>query len=123
MGGAWGAVLAGNLSGVVREQTRCQHGAGNASLAFDNALGELGDWGGGYVGCFGPCLSGSVVTLAAEGPLSRTSGNDEISLTLGTQYDVARGLSANLGLNHARSQAIVDDARLTDTDETSAIFS
>ena len=61
VGGAWGTVLAGNVSGVVREQTRRQHGAGNAFLRFDNALGTLDDWGGGYVGRFGPWVISGVV--------------------------------------------------------------
>ena len=43
VGGTWGTVLAGNVSGVVREQTRRQRGAGNAFLRFDNALGKLDD--------------------------------------------------------------------------------
>ncbi|WP_025782411.1 hypothetical protein [Candidatus Synechococcus spongiarum] len=213
IGGAWGSVLAGNLSGVVREQTRRQRGAGNAFLAFDNALGELGDWGGGYVGRFGPWVVSGVVdgeghvdlgtmvqrpfgakdyrltfrattgdyiaadsssfdttyvglvsefiygsslfdlgvacewlesegpdadrcyvslgastkagimTLSIEGHLGRISGNDEVSIALGAQYDIARGLSANFGVNHAHSKATVDDVQLTDTDETSAILS
>ena len=211
--GTWGSVLAGNLSGVVREQTRRQGGAGNAFLAFDNALGELGDWGGGYVGRFGPWVISSVVdeeghvdlgamvqrpfgtkdyrltfraatgdytaadsssfdttsvgfvsefiygsslfdtgvgcewlsskgpdadrcyvssgvstktgvvTLSIEGHVGYINGNDEISVALGAQYDIARGSSANFGLNHARSKAIADDVRLIDTDETKAVFS
>ena len=47
--------------GVVCEQMRCQRGAGNAFLAFNNALGELGDWGGGYVGRFGSWMFNGVV--------------------------------------------------------------
>jgi len=61
VGGVWGSLLAGNLSGVVREQMCCQRGAGNAFLAFDNALGELGGWGGGYVSRFGPWMFNGVV--------------------------------------------------------------
>lgn len=211
--GAWGTVLAGNVSGVVREQTRRQRGAGNAFLAFDNALGELGEWGGGYVGRFGPwVLSGvvdgeghvdlgvmvqrpagtrdyrltfrattgdytaadsssfdttavalvsefiygsslfdigvgcewfsskesdadrchvssgvstkvGVVTLSIEGHIGRIKGNDEISVALGAQYDIARGLSANFGLNHARSKTVIDDIRFTDINETRIISS
>ncbi|MXZ82859.1 MAG: hypothetical protein F4Z10_04060 [Synechococcus sp. SB0666_bin_14] len=211
--GAWGTVLAGNVSDVVREQTRRQRGAGNAFLAFDNALGELGEWGGGYVGRFGPWVfsgvvdgeghvdlgamvqrpagtrdyrltfrattgdftaadsssfdttalalvsefiygsslfdigvgcewfsskgpdanrchvsSGvstkvGVVTLSIEGHVGRIEGHDEISIALGAQYDVARGLSANFGLNHARSKTIIDGVRFTDTNETSIISS
>lgn len=213
IGGTWGAVLAGNVSGVVRGQTRRQRGAGNAFLAFDNGLGELGDWGGGYVGRFGPWVISGVVdgeghvdlgamvqrpagtkdyrlsfraatgdytaadsssfdtasvalvsefiygsslfdigvgcehlsskgadvdrcyvssgastkigvmTLSIEGHVGCINGNDEISVALGAQYDIARGLSANFGLNHARSKAVIDSVQLIDTDETNAVFS
>jgi len=213
VGGAWGSLLAGNLSGVVREQTRRQHGAGNAFLAFDNALGELGDWGGGYVGRFGPWVFSGVVdgeghvdlgamvqrpdgtkdyrltvhattgdytavdsssfdttsialvsefiygsslfdigvgcewlsskrpnanrcyvssgvstkigvlTLSTEGHVGNINGNDEISIALGAQYDIVRGLSANFGFNYARSKATIDGMRLTDIDRTGAVFS
>ena len=39
VGGVWGTVLGGNVSGVVREHTRRRRGAGNGNLAFDGALG------------------------------------------------------------------------------------
>lgn len=54
VGGVWGTVLAGNVSGTVREQTRRARGVGNAALAFDGFLGGLGDAGAGYTGRFGP---------------------------------------------------------------------
>ena len=60
-GGVWGTFVGGNVSGVVREQTRRVRGAGNAELAFDGALGTLADESGGYVGRFGPWIVGSVV--------------------------------------------------------------
>ena len=34
VGGVWGTVLGGNVSGVVREQTRRRRGAGNGTLAL-----------------------------------------------------------------------------------------
>ena len=54
VGSYWGTVLVGNISGVVREQTRRLRGAGNAMLAFDNVFGGLEDDGGGYFVRFGP---------------------------------------------------------------------
>ena len=214
VGGVWGTVLGGNVSGVVREQTRRRRGAGNGSLAFDDALGELADRGGGYVGRFGPWVTSAVVdedgkldlgtmfqrpagnrdyrltvrategvytavdgsrrfdTRAAgvvgemiyastsidigagyerlsssgpdadrwyvssgvhtktgvvsasiEGHYGRIEGEDEVSAALGLQYDVARGLSVNLGLNRASAQVTLNGARLVDTRETRIVLS
>ena len=61
IGGAWGTVLAGNVSGVVREQTRRQRGFGSRTLMFDDAIGRLGDTSVGYVGRFGPWVVSTVV--------------------------------------------------------------
>ena len=214
VGGSWGTVLAGDISGVVREQTRRRRGAGNASLAFDDALGELADRGGGYTGRFGPWVVGTVadedgnfdagaqfqrpagdkdyrltlrttrgvytaadgsrrfdtgaggivgeiihgstsfdagvgrerfsssgpdagrwyvstgvrrktgmVSLSLEGHFGRIEGQDELSVAVGLQYDLARGLSANLGLNHAEARLTLDGARFVDTRETSGVLS
>ena len=214
VGGVWGTVLGGNVSGVVREQTRRRRGAGNGSLAFDDGLGELADRGGGYVGRFGPWVTSAVVdedgnfdlgtmfqrpagnkdyrltvrategvytaadgsrrfdTRAAgvvgeviygstsfdvgagyerlsssgpdadrwyvssgvrtksgvvsasiEGHYGRIEGEDEVSAALGLQYDVARGLSVNLGLNRASAQVTLDGATLVDTRETRIVLS
>ena len=214
VGGYWGAVLAGDISGVVREQTRRARGAGNASLAFDDALGGLADRGGGYIGRFGPWVVGTVVdeagdfdagatfqrpvgdkdyrltlrgtrgvytaadgsrrfdtsagamvaevihgstsfdagvgherfssngpdadrwyvsagvrrktgmlSVSLEGHFGRIEGRDEFSVAVGLQYDIARGLSANLGLNHADAGVVADGVRLVDTSETQAILS
>ena len=214
VGGVWGTVLGGDVSGVVREQTRRRRSAGNASLAFDDALGELADRGGGYVGRFGPWVVSTVldedgnfdlgatfqrpagdkdyrltlrttegvyaaadgarrfdtravgvvgeftygstsfdagtgleqlssngrepdrwyvssgirtktgmVSLSVEGHYGRVEGEDEISAALGLQYDLARGLSANLGLNYSKARIALDDARLVDTRESQAVLS
>ena len=40
-----------------------------------------------------------VVSVSVEGHYGRIGGEDEVSAALGLQYDVARGLSLNLGLN------------------------
>lgn len=59
--GAYGTVLVGEVSDVVREETRRMRGAGNADLRFDGPFGRPASWGGGYVGQFGPArLSGIV---------------------------------------------------------------
>ncbi len=214
VGGMWGTVAGGNVSGIVREGTRRGRGAGNAALAFDDALGGLAEWGGGYTGRFGPWVVGAAVDedadfeigatfrrpmdntdhrltlrigrgvyaaadgsrsfdstaigavgeviygslsfdvglgyerLASSGPdaerwylssgirgktgvfgwsveahYGRIEGEHEVSAALGAQYDLARGLSANLGLNHAKAKVDVGDTRLLDTRDTKAVLS
>lgn len=212
--GTWGTVLAGDISGVVREQSRRPRGAGNASLAFDGALGELADRGGGYIGRFGPWVVGTVadedgnfdagaafrrpagdkdyrltlratrgvytaadgsrrfdssaggvvaeiihgsasfdvgvgherlsssgpdadrwyvsagvrrktgmVRLSLEGHFGRIENRDEVSVAIGLQYDLARGLSANLGLNHAEAGLTLDGTGFVDSRDTRAVLS
>lgn len=45
------------------------------------------------------------LTLSAEGHYGEIDGNPERSAALGLRYDIARGLSANLGYNWAWSEA------------------
>ncbi|MCY4430182.1 MAG: hypothetical protein OXC11_07275 [Rhodospirillales bacterium] len=209
----WGTVSGGNVSGLVREQTRRLRSAGNAVLAFDDFLGALQDRSAGYTGRFGPWIVSAAVdedgdldlgaifqrpagtrdwrvalravegtfvpaggrrldsrgfgivgeviygsttvdagaahehfwskgnnadrwyvasgvrtktgalTLSLEGQIGRIEGKGEASAALGVQYDVARGLSANLGLNHAKARVIHDDARFLDIEETKTVLS
>ena len=72
MGGAWGTMLVGNVSGVVREQTRRLRGLAGHSLAFDDVLGRLGDRSVGYVGRFGPWIMSTVVDEDAGFDLGAT---------------------------------------------------
>jgi hypothetical protein len=53
LGGVWGTVSIGNVTGLVGEQTRRSRGIGNAGLDFDDQLGQLDDTGLAYVGRFG----------------------------------------------------------------------
>ena len=64
-----------------------------------------------------------MVSLSVEGHFGRIEGRDEVSVALGLQYDLARGLSANLGLNHANAGLVPAGVRLVDTSETQAILS
>ena len=214
LSGIWGTVLAGNISGVVREQTRRLRGAGNAFLAFDDVFGRLADWGGGYRIRFGPWvfstvvdedanvdlgamfqrplgtrdyrftarytegvytsadatghfntralgvvgelvygsvlfdigtgyerftapgpdaeqwyvssgahLKHGVVTWSVEGHYGQVEGEDKTSVALGFQYDLARGLSANIGLNHEAAQANIGPVSFIDSKDTNAVFS
>lgn len=61
IGTSFGTVLGGNTSGQVREATRRRRGAGNGVLDFDDFLGGLANWGGAYVGRFGPTVLSAAV--------------------------------------------------------------
>ena len=214
VGSFWGTVLVGNISGVVREQTRRLRGAGNASLALDDVYGGPEDDGGSYLVRFGPwvfsalvdedenfdfgavyqrptgtrdyrlsarytdseytpaggsrtfsttAFSGvgeiiygstqwdlgagyerftssgleadrwyvstgvrtkaGVLSLSAEGHYGQIESEDEVSASLGLQYDLARGLSTNLGLNYAEAKVSRDGVSIVDTKEKKAIVS
>ena len=208
VGGSWGTLVGGEVSGVVREETRRRRGAGNAVLAFDEGLGQLSNWGGGYVGQFGPARVSAVIDedgdfdlgftwsrpignkdlrfgahyrhgeflnadsnaitgtaeivygsslydLAAgyerlESPAfnadrwfvsagwqtktgsltfslgahyGETEGQEETSGAFGVRYDVARGLSLNLGINHSDAQVTLNGVELLNREETEAVGS
>ncbi len=211
---SFGTVIGGNVNQQVRELTRRRRGVGNGFLAFDDFLGGLDNWGGAYVGRFGPSVIGVTVDenadfevggvfqrpigvrdlrfaaryregrftaadgitdfetrgaaivgefvygsslfdlgagyeqldgtvteldrwfvsagaqtqmgplqLSAEGHYGRAAGDEEISVGLGADYAVARGLSLNLGLNHADATIVSDGVTLVETDEVKAIGS
>ena len=63
------------------------------------------------------------LTLSLEGQIGRIEGKDEASAALGAQYDLARGLSANLGVNHAKARVTLDGARFLDIEETKTVLS
>ena len=214
IGGSWGTVLGGNISGIVREGTRRRRGDGNAALAFDDALGGLADWGGGYTIRLGPWIIGAIVdedanfdigatfrrpmdntdyrltgrvtngvygsadgarrydtmavssvgeviygstsfdvgvgyeylsssdpdtsrwyvssgirrkigvlSLSLEGHYGRIEGEEEVSTAFGAQYDLARGASANLGINYAKALVNLGGESLVDTNDTKAVLS
>lgn len=64
-----------------------------------------------------------VLSLTLEGHYGRVEGEAEASTAFGAQYDVARGLSANLGLNHARADMDSAGIRSADTRDTRAVLS
>ena len=79
--GAWGTVTGGNVSGLVREDTRRQRGAGNGVLAFDGFYGGMSDSGGGYIGRFGPTKISTVIdeegNFEVGGTFQRPIGNKD----------------------------------------------
>lgn len=54
IGGVWGTLSIGDVTGVVGEETRRNRGAGNAVLSYANFMGRLADEGIAYIGRFGP---------------------------------------------------------------------
>ena len=64
-----------------------------------------------------------VLSLSLEGHVGRIEGKDEASVALGGQYDIAQGLSANLGLNHAKARMSFDGVPLLDIEETKTVLS
>ena len=214
IGGVWGTVAGGNVSELVREQTRRARGAGAAALSFDDVFGSLEEWSGGYLVRFGPwvlsavvdeegnfdigtmyqrpsgdkdyrltarytqgaftsadgqrrfdtravsgvgefiygsalfdlglgyetlSLSGlefeqwyvssgvrikiGVLTLSVEGHYGRVEGEEKTSAALGVQYDMARGLSANFGLNYENARVRLGGVNLIASKGTKAVFS
>lgn len=212
--GAWGTVAAGNVSGLVREETRRTRGIGNGRLAFDGLRGSLSESGVAYVGRFGPTRLSAVVdedgdfevgatfqrplgkrdyrftgryaegtaevasaldvaetrgvealaeitygssqfdvavgaekldatsfdadrwytsvgarrkigTLAvsAEAHYGEVDGQSETSASVGAAFDIARGLSLNLGINYEDAQIDLNGLRLERTGETEAVLS
>ena len=214
IGGPWGTLVGGNLSGIVREQTRRRRGAGNAHLAFDDALGRLEHWGGGYLVRLGPWVVSTAVdedanfdlgamfqrplgardyrftlrykeatyttadgtghfdtraagvvgelvygaalfdigagyerfraagpdtdqwylssgvrlkhnaaTWSLEGLYGQVGGEEKTAFALGFRYDLARGLSANFGLNHQDARADIGSVSFIHVKDTRAVTS
>lgn len=212
--GAYGSVIGGNVTNFIGEETRRLRGAGNGALAFDRSYGQLANWGGGYIGQFGPArLSGVVdaqgnfdlgatwsrplgnkdyrfglrytsseyvgddgltqfdsraitglaefiygsglydvgvgyedlssdvadlerwyvssgarykigaLSASIEGHYGEAGGQREISGALGLQYDIARGMSLNLGLNHADAQVTRNTAVVINRKATQVLTS
>lgn len=64
-----------------------------------------------------------VLSLSAEGHYGQVESEDEVSAALGIQYDLARGLSANLGLNYAEAKVSCDGVNILNTKEKMATLS
>ena len=214
VGGPWGTVAAGNVSELVRNQTRRARGAGAASLSFDDTFGSLDDWSGGYLVRLGPwvlsavvdesgdfdlgamyqrpiaemdyrltarytqsiftsadglrrfdtrAVSGvgeliygsalfdlgmghetlsspgleaeqwyvssgvrikiGVVSFSVEGHYGQVEGEEKTSAALGVQFDMARGLSANFGLNYEDASVSLGGVNLIASKGTKAVVS
>lgn len=214
LGGVWGTGSLGNVTGLVREQTRRNRGIGNAELNFDDHLGQLSDVGVNYSGRFGPSqflasiddngdfefastyqrpldnkdyrfslrykksqftpdggtipfdskalvlvgelTYGSTVfdagvgveqlstdlmsldrryvslgasrklglwTFSGETHYGHIDGQDESAYALGLKYDIARGMSLNLGLNHSDANVNVNGVSILQEKQTEGLLS
>ena len=212
VGSVWGTAAAGNVTELVRDQTRRAGSAGAVSLSFDDVFGSLAAWGGGYLVRLGPwvvsavvdekgdfdlgatyqrpiglrdyrltarytqgvftsadgsrrfdtkAVSGvgeliygsalfdlslghetlsspgleveqwyvssgvrikiGVVSVSVEGHYGRVEGEEKTSAALGVQYDIARGLSANFGLNYEDAEVIIGGVNLIASKGTKAV--
>ena len=63
------------------------------------------------------------LTLSAEGHWGEIEGADEESYALGLRYDLARGLSLNVGYNYAKSTATLDGDLIQNVDISKFITS
>ena len=86
---------------------------------FDTALAE----GGRYFASAGVHYKVRRLTLSAEGHYGEVDGDREVSAALGARYDIARGLSFNLGYNFARSNADIDGIAIQNIDTSELIAS
>lgn len=58
---SWGTLYGGNVGNLVRNDTRRRPGYGETVLAYDDFLGQLSRWGGGYQVRQGPASFDAVV--------------------------------------------------------------
>ena len=63
------------------------------------------------------------VVASAEAHYGEIEGQAETSAALGLRYDLSRGLSLDLGVNHAKADVTLGDNQVLDTDDTRAIAS
>ncbi len=63
------------------------------------------------------------LTLSAEGHVGEIDGDSEKSAAFGLRYDLARGLSLNLGYNYADSDAAIDGTAIQSVDKSEFIGS
>lgn len=63
------------------------------------------------------------LTLSAEGYWGEIDGDTEKSTAFGARYDLARGLSLNLGYNYANSDAAIDGVTIQSVDMSEVLGS
>ena len=63
------------------------------------------------------------LTWSIEGHYGQTAGQEEVSVAFGARYDVARGLSVNVGVNYQHAQIILNGNNFVFTDQTKSRIS
>ncbi len=94
----------------------------DAGVGFERLMSTGADADRGYLSA-GVRTKTGALSLSLEGHYGRVGDGEEISAALGARYDIARGLSANLGVNRARLRAAIGRSTIADADETSTELS
>ncbi|MCE2492001.1 MAG: hypothetical protein J4F40_05265 [Alphaproteobacteria bacterium] len=63
------------------------------------------------------------MSLSLEGHPGRIEGEDERSGAPGARYDLARGMSVNLGINYAEALIDLGGGSFVNTEDTKAVVS
>lgn len=95
--GVWGAVLIGDVVGVVREDTRRLRGEGNASLEFDDFFGLPDETGAAYRGRY----SAFVATGSAD-----DDGNYDLGLSYRRPNEY---VDHRFSLRHTKGELLASD--------------
>jgi hypothetical protein len=72
---------------------------------------------------FGAAHKIGVLTFSGEAHFGDLEGQRETSYAAGLRYDIARGMSLNLGINHSDAEADLGTITLLDEDQTQGTFS
>ena len=94
----------------------------DVGLGYENLDGLFTDTQRWFVSAGAQTQLGQV-RLSGEGHYGRVAGDDEITAAIGAGYDVARGLSLNLGLNYQDARIVSDGVTLVNTEEGQAVAS
>ena len=76
-----------------------------------------------YYGSLGLQHKLGALTVSLSGHYGQLNNHDEFSAALGAQYDIARGLSLNAGINYAKLAADLGNINIVSKDELEAITS
>lgn len=107
----------GAVGAFIYGSTRFDAGIGYQRISSNGSAADR--W---YVSS-GVRTKAGVLSLSLEGHYGRIESTEEISATLGVQYDLARGLSVNAGVNYADADATFDGVTLVQVDEIKLVLS
>ena len=64
-----------------------------------------------------------MMSVSLEGHFGRIEGDDEVSAAFGVQYDIARGISTNLGINYWKITSSPEDIEFLTANDSEVVFS